>query len=65
MSRYVPLWDLTQSTLYSYSDLLQKIGRQAINRAVFSDKPFSPGLYLEILKTTKPSATIENQGYDT
>lgn len=43
---------------YSYSDLIQKIGRQALFNAIAQDMPFSIELYKSILEQTEPSPLI-------
>ena len=43
---------------YSYSDLIQKIGRQALFNAISQGIPFSIVLYKSILEQTEPSPLI-------
>jgi SpoVK/Ycf46/Vps4 family AAA+-type ATPase len=45
-------------TPYSYSDLIQKVGKQALFLAIQTNTPFSVNSYLELLKTVKPSPLI-------
>lgn len=47
-----------KNLLYSFSDLIQKIGKQAVIRSIQKDVPFSKEIYLEVLKTISPSPTI-------
>jgi len=44
--------------LYSYSDLVQKVGRESLHLAVERDTPFTKELYLEVLSVVKPSPKI-------
>jgi len=44
--------------LYSFSDLIQKVGKQAVIMAIQKDVPFSSDIYLEVLETVTPSPTI-------
>lgn len=43
---------------YSYSDLIQKVAKQAVFKAIQEDVPFSKELYIELLKVTSPSPKI-------
>lgn len=43
---------------YSFSDLIQKVGKKALFMAVQSDVPFSKEIYLEVLARTSPSPQI-------
>lgn len=57
------LKDLVEATerkdlLYSFSDLIQKIGKQAIMKCIQNDVPFTKEIYLEILSTAEPSPSI-------
>jgi SpoVK/Ycf46/Vps4 family AAA+-type ATPase len=45
----------TSSTPFSYSDLINRVAKQAVFRAVNLNKPFSSSIYLEMLKETEPS----------
>jgi SpoVK/Ycf46/Vps4 family AAA+-type ATPase len=45
--------------LYSFSDLIQKVGKQALFLAIQTNKPFTVDLYLNVLKTVKPSPLIK------
>jgi AAA+ superfamily predicted ATPase len=40
---------------YSFSDLIQKVGKQAIFKAIELDIPFSEKIYLEMLSSINPS----------
>ncbi|MBI1805089.1 MAG: ATP-binding protein [Ignavibacteriae bacterium] len=44
---------------FSYSDLINRVAKQAVFRAVHFDKSFSPTIYLEVLKDVIPSPLIE------
>lgn len=48
-----------KATPYSFSDLIQKVGKQALFLAIETNRPFSKGVYLEVLKTVKPSPLIK------
>lgn len=48
-----------KATPYSFSDLLQKVGKQALFLAIQTDRPFSKDIYLEVLRTVKPSPLIK------
>lgn len=56
----VELVDATEreDVLYSFSDLIQKVGKQAVVKAIQRDVPFSKEIYLEVLDTVTPSPTI-------
>ena len=43
---------------YSYSDLIQRVGRQAIIQAISEKVPFSYPIYFQTLKQTEPSPLI-------
>ena len=43
---------------YTYSDLIQKIGTQALFKAIELNKPFSPEIYLDVLLKTEASPLI-------
>jgi SpoVK/Ycf46/Vps4 family AAA+-type ATPase len=45
--------------LYSFSDLIQKVGKQAIIKSIQEDKPFSKDTYLNVLSTISPSPSIK------
>jgi len=47
-----------KDVLYSFSDLIQKVGKQAVIMAIQKDVPFSFDIYLEVLETVTPSPTI-------
>ncbi len=47
-----------KEVLFSFSDLIQKIGKQAVINAIQKDVPFSSDIYLEVLATVTPSPTI-------
>lgn len=44
---------------YSFSDLIQKAGRQALFNAIQTDKPFSKNIYSETIKSIKPSPILK------
>jgi len=44
---------------FSYSDLINRIAKQAVFKAVYLDKPFNPSIYLEVLKDVLPSPLVE------
>jgi SpoVK/Ycf46/Vps4 family AAA+-type ATPase len=44
---------------YSFSDLVQKIGRQALIQAIEEDRPFDKVLLLEVLNKVEPSPSIK------
>ena len=46
---------------YSFSDLIQRIGRQAIFHAIESNIPFDITLFTETLEHTEPTPLIEEQ----
>jgi SpoVK/Ycf46/Vps4 family AAA+-type ATPase len=46
-------------TPYSFSDLIQKVGKQALFLAIQKNAPFSIDIYLKLLKTVKPSPLIK------
>lgn len=48
-----------KTTPYSFSDLIQKVGKQALFLAVQTNRPFSKEIYLEVLKAVKPSPLIK------
>ena len=44
---------------FSYSDLINRIAKQAVFRAVQQNRPFSPTVYIEVLKESTPSPIVE------
>lgn len=44
---------------YSFSDLIQKVGKQALFKAIEADRAFDKHTYLEVLKTVDPSPQIK------
>jgi SpoVK/Ycf46/Vps4 family AAA+-type ATPase len=44
---------------FSYSDLINRVAKQAVFRAVELNKPFTPAIYLEVLKDIHPSPLVE------
>ncbi|HLP56581.1 MAG TPA: ATP-binding protein [Fluviicola sp.] len=46
-------------TPYSFSDLIQKVGRQSLFSAIQSDQPFGKDIYLTTIKNTKPSPILK------
>lgn len=48
----------SQSIPFSFSDLIQRAGKQALLNAIENDKPFSLPIYKEILERTEPSPLI-------
>lgn len=47
------------ATPFSYSDLINRVAKQAVFKAVELDKPFSPEVYSNVLKETQPSPLME------
>lgn len=47
------------SIAYSYSDLIQRVAKQAIYKAISENKPFSLELFKEVLDQIEPSPLIE------
>lgn len=45
---------------YSFSDLVQKVGRQALIKAIEEDRPFDKIILLEVLSQVHPSPLINN-----
>jgi AAA+ superfamily predicted ATPase len=43
---------------YSFSDLIQRVGKQAVYHAIDHDKPFTPDLYYQILCIAEPTPLI-------
>lgn len=50
-----------QKIPYSFSDLIQRAGRQAIFQAIESNVPFDILLFTEVLENTEPTPLIEEQ----
>jgi AAA+ superfamily predicted ATPase len=48
-----------EKVLFSYSDLINRIAKQTVFRAVDQDKPFSASIYLDVLKESSPSPLID------
>lgn len=48
----------SKEILYSFSDLIHKVGRQALFKAISTEAPFSMNLYKSILIDTEPSPLI-------
>ncbi len=48
-----------KDTAYSFSDLIQKIAKQALFKAIEEDKTFDKNLYLKILEKVQPSPSIK------
>jgi SpoVK/Ycf46/Vps4 family AAA+-type ATPase len=48
-----------KNTAYSFSDLIQKVGRQAILKAIEQDRPFDKAILLEVLSSVQPSPLIK------
>jgi hypothetical protein len=44
---------------YSFSDLIERIGRQAIMKSIAEDRPFDKAILLEVIKTVTPSPLIK------
>lgn len=44
---------------YSFSDLIQRIGRQAMMKAISHDRPFNSKIIKEVMKTVEPSPMIK------
>lgn len=49
----------TKNNPYSFSDLVQRIGRQAMMQAISHDRPFDARIIKEIIKTVEPSPMIK------
>lgn len=43
---------------YSFSDIIQKVGKQAIFKAIQENVPFTKDLYIDLLKITAPSPAL-------
>ena len=48
-----------EATPFSYSDLINRVGKQAVFRAVQLDKSFGPSVYLDVLEQVHPTPLIE------
>lgn len=48
-----------KDTAYSFSDLIQKIAKQALFHAIEEDKPFDKNMYIKILEKVQPSPSIK------
>lgn len=48
-----------KDTAYSFSDLIQKVAKQALFKSIEQDKAFDKDCYLEILKKVQPSPSIK------
>lgn len=60
-SDYDVLVEATRSTIpYSFSDLIQKAGRQAVYYSIENDTPFGKDSYLHVLKNISPSPLIQS-----
>lgn len=44
---------------FSYSDLINRVAKQTVFKAAHLDKPFSPAIYLEVLRDVIPSPLID------
>ena len=44
---------------FSFSDLIQKVGKQALYLAIQTNRPFGKDVYIEVLKNVKPSPIIK------
>lgn len=44
---------------FSYSDLINRVAKQSVFKAAHLDKPFSPAIYLEVLRGVIPSPLVE------
>ena len=47
------------TTPFTYSDLINRVGKQAVFRAIQHDKPFGPSVYLDVLEQIHPTPLIE------
>lgn len=45
--------------LFSFSDLIQKVGRQSLLKAIEEDRPFDKNILLEVLNMIEPSPSIK------
>lgn len=48
-----------KDTAYSFSDLIQKVAKQALFKAIEEDKPFDKNIYMKILEKVHPSPAIK------
>ncbi len=48
-----------KKTRYSYSDLIQRVGKTAFQEAVFGDVPFGPGILEVVLARTEPTPLLD------
>lgn len=48
-----------KDTLYSFSDLIQKVAKQALFKSIEEDKAFDKNIYLKILEKVQPSPSIK------
>ncbi|HLP37593.1 ATP-binding protein [Lacibacter sp.] len=48
-----------KDTAYSFSDLIQKIAKQALFHAIEEDKPLDKNMYIKILEKVQPSPSIK------
>jgi SpoVK/Ycf46/Vps4 family AAA+-type ATPase len=48
-----------KDTAYSFSDLIQKVAKQALFKSIEEDKAFDKNFYLKILETAQPSPSIK------
>jgi SpoVK/Ycf46/Vps4 family AAA+-type ATPase len=46
---------------YTFSDLVQKVGRQALIQAIEEDRPYNKTILLEVLNNVQPSPLIESK----
>jgi SpoVK/Ycf46/Vps4 family AAA+-type ATPase len=51
----------TPSVPYSYSDLIQRAGKQALLKAIDLDVPFGPSLYMDVLREIKPTPLLREE----
>ena len=48
-----------KDTAYSFSDLIQKVAKQALFKSIEQDKAFDKNFYLKILEKVEPSPSIK------
>ncbi len=48
-----------KDTAYSFSDLIQKVAKQALFKAIEEDKPFDKNLYQQIMEKVQPSPSVK------
>ncbi len=48
-----------KDTAYSFSDLIQKVAKQALFKAIEEDKAFDKNIYIKILEKVQPSPSIK------